>query len=159
MHIAFAHEESLIGSGGTLAFCRRILPPDMTLVVYGDTVTNADLSSALRRHVEDGAGVTLMTANGSGKGGYASCGHGGVVSDFREVDESPGNGWLRFSGVAIVDHDVSVYGKDFAADVIPDIIRHGVLARAWEIDNETEYAIDIGTLDGYRMAQEACGVH
>jgi NDP-sugar pyrophosphorylase family protein len=151
MNIVFLHEHSPAGTANTIRRARSIMRPEQTLVVYGDTITNASLVRIKNAHW--GHGLTLLTMPGNGSGGLVETKRGRVL-EFTEGHSQPHGIYNKFAGVALINEDVQVDGDDFGRDSIPAIIGNGVPVAAIDLA-QGEYAFDIGTINGYQETQAA----
>jgi mannose-1-phosphate guanylyltransferase len=155
--IEFAHEPSLLGTGGTLLANRGFLQAGPTLVAHVDNLCQCDFGAFAAFHRERPAGteLTVMTFHAPDPRacGIVETDHGGIVTAFHEkVADPPGD--LASAAVFIVEpsivDELNGLGRevvDLSRDILPRMV--GRMA-AWHND---EYHRDIGTPQAWLAAQ------
>jgi len=156
LRVRFFEEPSLLGTAGTLAANRDwVRHEDAFWIIYGDIVTNTDLSRMLRFHKETGAGCTIAVVPVADP---EQCGIAVVDEDQRVVDfeEKPRNprGCCGFAGIAVagaclVEALPNTAPADLAFDVFPRL--RGRM-RAYRVPG---YLGDVGTLENYHRVEQA----
>lgn len=155
--ITLAHEERLLGTGGTVLRNREFFGASPVLVAHADNLTQFDVKAFLRRHANRPAGVivTMMTFETDSP---SSCGiveedSRGVVTAFHEkIPNPPGtraNAAVYIFEPPVVDFIASL-GKevvDLSTEVIPDFV-----GRICTFHNGG-YHRDIGTLESLSRAE------
>lgn len=148
-------EPVLLGSAGTVLANREWVAGESCFwIIYADVLTNADLGRMMQFHRSHGGVATL--------GGYEvpdpeRCGimqldAEGRVERFVEKPRQP-VGRLAFSGLmaanaALLDEIPGRVPSDLGFDVLPRLARKMF---AWTI---SDYLLDMGTLENYRLAQK-----
>jgi mannose-1-phosphate guanylyltransferase len=154
LEIILAHEPTLLGGAGTLRAHRNVaMAVDEFLVIYGDNLTNANLSKLLAVHRQLGKVATLglfRTANPN-QCGIVSLDSQRTVVEFEEKPMMARSN-LAFAGLlaagpALVDKIPDFVPCDLGKNVLPSLV--GQLG-GWEIEG---YLRDVGTPDAYRQAQ------
>lgn len=154
VRITLAYEPTLLGSAGTLRAQKQFVHHDREFfVVYGDTLTNADLTALLMRHqkARQVATLGLFRTASPQSCGIAVLNERGIITDFEEKPLQPRSD-LAFGGVMVASSELlgEIPGKipcDLGRDVFP---RLGGRMAGWQL---TGYLRDIGTLESYRKAQ------
>jgi len=152
------HEESLLGTGGTILANKKLLNECSFLVAHADNLTKFDLTKFIRAHhnrpkkIE----ITMMTfrTDDPSSCGIVNVDKDNIVTGFYEkVSNPPGN--LANAAVYIIEPSVINFieslGKnvvDFSTDVLPSYV--GLIQTFF---NDT-YHRDIGTLDSLQKAEE-----
>ena len=156
--VMLTHEDTLLGTGGTVLRNRSFFGVQPFLVAHADNLTRFDVRAFLRRHANRPGGVeiTMMTFEADSP---SSCGiveedARGVVTAFHEkVTNPPGNianAAVYIFEPAVVDFMESL-GKevvDLSTEVIPNF-----LGRICTYRNAI-YHRDIGTPESVRKAEE-----
>ncbi|MHB1131373.1 MAG: nucleotidyltransferase family protein [Chloroflexota bacterium] len=160
MSITYSREESMLGTAGAV---RRLahLFADTFVVLYGDVLTDCDLSAMIRFHRRKQALATLalfQTANPS-QAGIVGLGRDSAISRFVEKPSAGSElGRLANGGVyvlerALLDTLPEQGCRDFGFDVFPRLLAEGRPLYGYPLPPRT-CLIDIGTPEGYRRADE-----
>lgn len=158
MSIHYSCEEDLLGTAGGVKKVAHLF--DGTFVVlYGDVLTDCDLSALIRFHRKHGgvATLALSTAANPWEVGVVQLDGGSRVLDFVEKPPkgSPvgnlANGGVYVLERAILDYIAESGASDFGFDVFPRLLREGVPIYGYPLPAET-YLIDIGTPEKYSRA-------
>jgi NDP-sugar pyrophosphorylase family protein len=160
MHITYSHEEKLLGTAGSVKKVTKFLTPTF-LVLYGDVLTNLDLSKMIVFHKEKGAAATLVL-----HGLESIVGKGVVTIDKSQrilsFDEKPSGmetpSALVNGGVYILNRDVLEQidedtPSDFGANVFPKVLKAGLPMYAYLLKRD-DFLMDIGTPEMYRKADQ-----
>lgn len=156
-HIDLLHEDSLLGTGGTVLKGADFFKAEPFMVAHADNLTRFDVTAFVQRHERRPAGVeiTMMTfATDTPE----SCGivfenKDGVVIDFFEkVAEPPGNhanGAVYIFEPSVIQFLSALNKKviDLSTEVIPNY-----MGKICTFHNEN-YHRDIGTPESLRMAE------
>jgi len=154
LHIA--EEKELLGSAGTLAENKEFVAGEKDFyILYGDVLTNVQLSGLIQCHREHQQIVTLgihQVPNPT-QCGIVSTDQNGIVQSFIEKPARPNGNWA-FSGVMVANQQIFDYVP--APDQRPADIGFHLLPRL--IGNMAAHKIsgfllDIGTLNSYNAAQ------
>jgi mannose-1-phosphate guanylyltransferase len=148
-------EETLLGSAGTVLANRTWAGSDSDFwILYGDVLTNANLTAMLEFHRRKGQAATIgvyEVANPK-QCGIVAVDSKSVVWEFTEKPANPRSN-LAFSGIllatpAILDLIPRRVPTDIGFDVLPNLA--GRMA-AYPI---SEYLVDIGSPLSYERAQQ-----
>ncbi|MEX1254305.1 MAG: NDP-sugar synthase [Dehalococcoidia bacterium] len=159
LRVTFSMEERLLGSAGGVKRLERFFCDGPFYVIYGDVLTDIDLTALAAFHVERGAAVSIALYEPES---LAGCGVAGLDGErIVEFVEKPRLGdapstWAN-AGVYVVDPNVLRHVPpnepfDFGRDLFPLLLAQG--APLYGLRSEA-IVIDIGTPDGYRKAQVA----
>ncbi len=158
--IRYSDEDALLGTAGGVKNVEDFFDGAF-VVVYGDVLTNFDLSSMMKLHWDKQALATLAvteTFNPS-EVGVVQMEKGGRILSFLEKPRKgtePGN--VASGGIYVLERDVLDFIPsqgfcDFAYDVFPKLIRANLPVYGYVLRHE-DYLIDIGTIDKYLKANE-----
>jgi NDP-sugar pyrophosphorylase family protein len=160
--IHYSHEEHLLGSAGAARQLSSFF--DQTFfVLYGDVLTNVDLTAMAARHraTEALATLALYEVEDSSRCGMVATRADGRVTQFVEKP-APGlaSGMLANAGIYVLEPAALRYipdgpTYDFGQDLFPDLLARGLPVYACPAAG---YVLDIGSLDRYAQA-EADVVH
>jgi NDP-sugar pyrophosphorylase family protein len=157
LHIRYSYEHILLGSAGALEPLRDFL--DRTFfVLYGDVLTNLDLTAMLachRRHGGVGT-VALYHVPDPQRCGLVELDPAGRLRSFVEKPARP-SGNLANAGIYILEPEVlDVLPPrrpcDFGQDFFPHLLRSGMALYGYLLAPE-EYLIDIGTPENLARAR------
>jgi mannose-1-phosphate guanylyltransferase len=155
--ITIAHEERLLGTGGTLLANADFIGNAPVLVAHADNLTSFDLLAFLAAHATRprSTALTMMTFNTSAPSscGIVTTNEAGIVTDFYEkVADPPGQ--RANAAVYVLEQEVIKFIQnlhrdfvDISTDVLPSFV--GRMA-TWHNHN---YHRDIGSLRSWRAAQ------
>ncbi len=154
LNIRVVHEESLLGSAGTLAANRAWVASDSAFwILYSDVLTNINLQRMSNFHSRRGSIATLGLYRVPDPSccGVAVTNGRGIIADFEEKPQSPRSDWV-FSGLMVATPPVldlipPQVPSDLAFDLLP---RLAGKMMAYPI---IDYLLDIGTLPNYESAQ------
>jgi mannose-1-phosphate guanylyltransferase len=149
-----AHEDTLLGSAGTIAANREwAQDADHVLIIYPDNLSNIDLSKLLARHVESRHEMTVLLFNAENPSacGIATLDQDDRITAFVEKPAQPQSN-LANGGVYAVSADcwravADMRARDIGFDVLPRLVgrMHGYL--------HTGYHRDIGSLEALQRAR------
>lgn len=158
LRIHLVHEETLLGSAGTVRENAGFVEDeDAFLVIYADNLSNVDLGRLCRFHASHGAPVTMglfRTAYPS-QCGIATLDPDGRVLEFVEKPENPKSD-LANAGIYVCNRDtiadIPCEGPavDYGRDVLPLYT-----GRMYGLPLEC-YHLDIGNGESYAEAQATC---
>jgi mannose-1-phosphate guanylyltransferase len=154
--VTMVHEESLLGTGGTILQNRRFFQDEPFLVAHADNLTVFDMHQFARSHAErkSNTEITMMVfeTDTPQSCGIVELDKEHVVQAFHEkVANPPSN--LANAAVYIFEPDVVVWMESLTKRVIDlstEIIPH-YLGRIYAYHN-TQYHRDIGTLESWQEA-------
>lgn len=154
--IEYSWESRLLGSAGAAKQLEWFLTEPF-VVLYGDVLTNLDLSALARKHAERSSLATLALY---APDDLTRCGVVELAADDRIVDfvEKPAHalpGHLANAGVGVFEPDVLNFvphGRsfDFGHDVIPMLVARGLPVFGHVGDG---YILDIGSPERYAQAR------
>lgn len=154
VRVRLAEEDSLLGSAGTLRANRDWVASEPCFwVLYADVLTDTNLSRMLDFHIARNATATLglYQVPDPSRCGIVCFDHRMVIREFVEKPARPKSRWA-FSGIMIgtpelLDQIPSRYPADLGFDVLPQLVGKML---AYPI---SDYLLDIGTIENYRLAQ------
>lgn len=158
LHIRYSYEEVLLGSAGALEPLRDFLDRPF-FVLYGDVLTNMDLTAMWKYHRRRGGMGTmaLYRVPDPERCGLVELDPDGRVRRFEEKPARP-SGNLANAGIYVLEPEVLDYLPekrpcDFGQDFFPLLLRSGVALYGYPLAPE-EYLIDIGTPENLARARE-----
>ncbi len=165
VRIVYSLENPILGTAGALGRLRGFLNQAPLVVVYGDVLTDLDLSALLEFHGQAVAQdpCTLVTLSlyhvpNPTEVGLVELDERGRVTRFVEKPR-PDQVFtdLANAGVLVVEPGVADYVPpgtfyDFGLHLFPQLLTAGVSMYGWVIPAGT-YLLDIGTPDKYAQAQ------
>jgi NDP-sugar pyrophosphorylase family protein len=173
MRISYSAEETLLGTAGGVKRMEHFFP-DTFVVLYGDILTNFDLSAMVNFHQEKSAVATLLIFEAANpwEVGVVEMDREGRILGFVEKPQSsvpspqppvpgPQAPVLASGGVYVLEKQVLEHipaqgFSDFAYDVFPKLIELDLRIYGYVLRPE-DYLLDIGTWDKYREANENIG--
>ena len=158
--IILSHEERLLGTAGAVKNVAHLFDETFA-VIYGDVLTNMNLSAMLDHHRRIGAVATIaICAVHDTKGkGLVEVDEAGAVRSFVEKPKARTLGQaLVNAGIYIIEPEllkkIEPRCVDFGEHVFPRLLQQGEAVDSWRLGSD-EYLIDIGTHETYRMANDA----
>ena len=148
----------MLGSAGTLLANKEwVEDGDPFFILYGDNLTNVDLTGMLAFHREHSLPFTLGVFKSANprRCGIAEVGEDGTVTGFVEKPKNPKSD-LAAAGIYVADRRIfdffpkdahSLKPLDLGFHVIPNLVGN---MKAYSIE---ELLIDIGTVESYERAQ------
>jgi histidinol-phosphate phosphatase family protein len=159
MEITYSEEEELLGTAGGV---KRMADGfrETFVVVYGDVLTNLDLTAMVSFHARAGAIATIAVQeleDATGKG-VVRLDEGGRVCSFVEKPTlGASTRALTSVGVYVLEPEILEHIQpgcsDFGIDVFPALLERGVPVHGWAL-RPWEHLIDIGTPEAYQQANE-----
>lgn len=156
--ITYSLEERLLGPAGGVKRLEPFIADEPCFILYGDVLTDLDLSALRAFHVGRRAALTmaLYRPEAIGDCGAARLGNDGRVVEFVEKP-SPGrepSSWAN-AGVYLIEPEVLRFIPpdqpfDFGAELFPLLIERGPPLYGYRSD---ALVLDIGTPQRYRRAQ------
>jgi mannose-1-phosphate guanylyltransferase/mannose-1-phosphate guanylyltransferase/phosphomannomutase len=164
MKICYSPEETLLGTAGGVKRIEHFFN-DTFVVVYGDILTDLDLSDMVKFHREKKAVATLaiFEAPNPWEVGVVELNKERRILRLTEKPQSPvpssQSPALANGGVYVLEKDVLNYipaqgSSDFAYDIFPKLIGLGLPIYGYMLNPQDYCLIDIGTRDKYRKANE-----
>jgi len=148
------HEETLLGSAGTLRACRDFVEnEDVFLICYADNLTNIDLSKMITAHQAENPILTLglFRTPSPTQCGIVELNDSRIVIGFEEKPMAPKSD-LANAGLSVATPDIFQFipdknPSDFGNDVLPKLVGR---MKGYYI---SDYFIDIGTIENYEKAE------
>jgi len=171
MKICYSTEETLLGTAGAVKRMERFFE-DTFVVLYGDVLTNLDLSAMVNFHHQKNGVATLavfQAANPLQVGVVQMDREGRILSFVEKPQPPPANPQspvpnpqspvLASGGVyvlekQVLDHIPAQGFSDFAYDIFPKLISLRRPLYGYLPSSKDYFIIDIGTWDKYRKANE-----
>lgn len=154
VNVSVAEERELLGSAGTLAANKQFVAGEEDFfILYGDVLTNMDLSQLLRFHRARNAAATLALYEvpDPRRCGIVDLDRDGTVKAFTEKPEHP-RGNLAFAGIMVARQQIfGVIPKEGPADIGFHLLPKLVGRMAGVKVNGS--VLDIGTMENYHAAQ------
>ncbi|MBI2579883.1 MAG: nucleotidyltransferase family protein [Candidatus Aenigmarchaeota archaeon] len=154
VNIVYTVEKELVGTAGGIAQLGNFLDGTFVLV-YGDNMTNADITSMAKFHRQKKAAATIGVYREQDKPeskGIVETDSDGRIVSFEEKPEKPKSN-LASGAVYMLEPSVFRYITegfcDFGKDVFPAMLKAGERLYAFEI----EKLIDIGTFETLEKAR------
>jgi len=155
MNIVYSHEAEILGTAGAAKKLAHFL--DSTFfVIYGDVLTDLDLSALLAYHRAKDAAITIVLyeVEDPTRCGIVEVDRSGRVGSFVEKPSAPKSN-LANAGIYVVEPSVLSHipggFADFGFDVFPALIAANAAFYAFPIHSDT-YLLDIGSLERYAQA-------
>jgi mannose-1-phosphate guanylyltransferase len=151
--ISFSEEKTILGTGGGLKKCERLLDEGDFLLINSDIVTNIDFSSFINRHRESGLPGTLALYETPDAATTGNVGvKNGKVMDFRNMRNTGLDSSLIYTGTAILSPEIFRHLKEEFSSIVDTgftgLIDHGGLGAF----RHTGSWMDIGTPRNYLCA-------
>lgn len=167
MKICYSPEETLLGTAGGVKRMEHFFD-DAFVVVYGDVLTNLDLSAMVNFHQEKNALATLaiFEAANPQEVGVVEMDREGRILSFVEKPQAPAanpqcpvlaSGGVYVLQKQVLDHIPAQGFSDFAYDIFPRLISLGLPLYGYILSAKDHFIIDIGTWEKYRKANENVG--
>lgn len=149
-------EAEPLGTAGGIRKCYNLLDNHF-FIVYGDVLTNMDLSRLEKLHLEKGASLTMVSyrVNNPNECGIITEDKGRVL----EMTEKPAvpRSTLANGGIIACRKEVFLCsGNDISADIIPQLLVTGKPVYHTPIQ-EGEFLMDMGTQTNYVRCCEIYG--
>ncbi len=161
MHIVLSFEPELLGSAGTILYCRDFVDSeDDFMIVYADNLTNVNLKRLAKFHRSCREKNGILTMGLFHSPNPASCGIAELDSDqkivaFTEKPENPRSS-LANAGIYMASQEIFGYFPDAPTEPgsVLDFGHHVLPLLAGRMYGYpiAEYLRDIGTLESYRQA-------
>jgi len=151
------YEEKLLGSGGTVWKNRNwVKNEEMFLIVYGDNLTNANLTDMIYFHQKYRPVLTMAVfhTDRPRECGIATVNSTHTIVEFVEKPKNPKSN-LANAGIFVASPEIFHYFPDnhetvidLGFNVLPNLVDK---MKAYLL---TDYLLDIGNLERYQKAQE-----
>lgn len=158
--IRYSEEEYLLGTAGGVKRMESFFN-ETFIVLYGDTISDVNLSSITELHRRKQAIMTivLFETERTWETGVVEIDEGGKLTDFIEKPpKGKEHGSFSNGGIYILEPEIFSYIADdgfydFGYDVFPRLIEEKVLVYGYLL-NPDDYLIDIGTIEKYHQVNE-----
>ncbi len=158
MRIVYSLEESLLGTAGGVKKMASFFDSPFA-VIYGDVLTDLDLTAMYRFHQDREAMATVAIRempNTWEVGVVEVDGEGRILGFTEKPPRGSEKSHLSSGGVYILEKQVLDYVPeegfcDFAYDVFPRLIELGLPMYGYHLQNG-DYLLDIGTAEKYKQA-------
>ena len=112
MDISFSEEPVILGTGGGLKKCEKLLGADEFLLVNSDIITDIDFGALIRHHQESGRGGTLTLYETPKAAAIGSVGiEEGLVKDFRNQRYTGLVSSFIYTGTAVLSPEIFRFMK------------------------------------------------
>lgn len=160
MSIRYSPENELLGTASGVKRMEKFFDSTF-LVVYGDVLTDFNLSAMINFHRQKKAlgTLALLQTSHPWASGIVEMDKKGRLVGFKEKPpRGSGSGNLLNGGVYVLDKEIlnhiPVQGFcDFGHDVLPQLMKLGLPVYGYVLKPE-DYLIDIGTWDKYHQANK-----
>ena len=160
VNISYSLEEVLLGTAGGVKRMKHFFN-DTFVVVYGDVLTNFDLTAMIEFHKARNplATIAISKVLNSRNIGIVGINEEGRVLSFVEKpapsseSSNLGNGGVYVLEKRILDYIPSEEFSDFAYDIFPKLIEGNIPMYGYALKPD-DYIIDIGTFDTYQKAND-----
>jgi NDP-sugar pyrophosphorylase family protein len=156
VRLEYSWEPRLLGTAGAAKRLEWFLDEPF-VVLYGDVLTNVDLTRMAQRHVARGAIASLLLyePDDQTRCGMAAQDGDGRITEFVEKPAKPVPGWLANAGICLFEPDVLRLvppGRpyDLAAELLPQLLRRRLPVYG---DRADGYVLDIGSHERYAQAR------
>lgn len=163
LNVTYSHETELLGSSGALVPLRGYLGDETEFVVlYGDVLTDLDLSAVIERHRETGADFTMVLTHVDDptRAGIAQMDDDGWIRRFKEKPASDEvfSNWAN-AGIYVCGprtwHYLPERGhQDFGTHVVPALITDGAAVLGYPTEATV---VDIGSPERLAEAVRLAG--
>ena len=160
VRIAHSPEETLLGTAGGVKRMEHFFDGTF-VVVYGDVLTDFDLSDMVEFHRDKKALVTvaILEVANPWDAGVVEIEENGKIADF--IEKPPrgsqlgnlGNGGVYVLEREVLDYIPSEGFSDFAYDIFPKIIKLGLPLYGYRLHHD-DYLLDIGSLEKYSQVND-----
>jgi len=162
-NLEYIHEPELLGTAGSIKNAGALLG-DSFVVIFGDILTNFDLSVMLEAHKQHGALVSIAIAHGldNRDHGVVQLDDSDRILDFKEKPSNMVDGFYCAGTFvmekAVLEH-IPAGVSDLGFDVLPKLVKSpDILVYGFKLD-ALDYVIDIGTPDEYQRIQKLYARH
>lgn len=159
IEVTYSEEPQLLGSAGAVGKLAGFIGDRRFALLYGDVLTDLDLGALARFHTQAGAALTmaLTTAEDPRRCGVVETASDGRVLSFVEKPEDAEPDATVNAGIYVCEPSVMGFipggPSDFGQTVIPAMVEAGERIFGFRT---AAYFQDIGTPEGYRLAEATC---
>ncbi|MFC2018286.1 NDP-sugar synthase [Chloroflexota bacterium] len=157
VHITYSREDSVLGTAGALTRLRGFFD-DTFVVIYGDVISDLDLSSLVEFHQAKSAlaSMALYEVEDPGRCGIVEIDNESRILRFVEKP-APGttSSKLANAGIYVLEPEVIDYIPpetfyDFGYDLFPSLLSKGISLYGYVT---TDTIIDAGIMENYRKVE------
>lgn len=157
VRIAYSYEEALLGSAGAAKRLERFFD-EAFLVLYGDVLTDIDVTQLAELHRRTAAMATLAVyeVDEPSRCGMVELDGAGRVQRFvekplpGEIESSLANAGIYCLEPEVLNLVPSGLRADFGHDIFPHLLAMGETVVAYH--DPTDYYLDIGSIERYEQA-------
>jgi NDP-sugar pyrophosphorylase family protein len=161
LKITYSQEPALLGTAGGVKKLESLFAGSGFTVIYGDILTDFDLTAMTDFHVRAGAVATIALSpvpNPNQKGIVELDNQGRILSFTEKPTAGTEKSNLASGGIYILEPEVLDYipstsPADFGFDIFPNLLKQGKPLFGYVL-KPSDYLLDIGSLDNYRQANE-----
>lgn len=154
VNINYSYEKELLGTAGAIKKLNVFFENDSFIVMYGDNITNIDLSKVIEFHKQKGGIATIVLHKGDDPkvAGSIILDENNRVIKFIEKGDIENDKDLLFnSGIYVLEPKILDYipeGKvwDFGHNVFPQVLEEGEKVYGYATE---EFWYEVGTKDKY----------
>ncbi len=151
--ISFSEENNILGTGGGLKKCERLLDDGDFLLINSDIITDIDFTEFVKCHMKSGLPGTLALYETPDAATIGSVGvENALVRDFRNMRKTGLVSSLIYTGTALLSPDIFRYLKEKFSSIVDTgftgLIDHGGLGAF----THSGSWMDIGTPETYLSA-------
>jgi len=153
VRITFSEEPVILGTGGGLKKCEKLLGDEDFVLVNSDIITDIDFRSLVRHHQQSGRPGTLTLYATPDAPAIGSVGvEGGLVKDFRNRRNTGLFSSFIYTGTAVFSQDIFRFMTEEYSSIVDTgftgLIDHGGLGYY----EHNGLWMDIGTMQSYWQA-------
>lgn len=153
VHITFSEEPVILGTGGGLKKCEKLLGDEDFVLVNSDIITDIDFRALVRHHQQSGRPGTLTLYATPDAPVIGSVGvEGGLVKDFRNRRNTGLFSSFIYTGTAVFSQDIFRFMTEEYSSIVDTgftgLIDHGGLGYY----EHKGLWMDIGTMQSYWQA-------
>jgi len=160
LEIRYSPEEVLFGTAGGVKRMEAFFD-EVFYVIYGDTITNVNLTSVAEFHRQRHALMTVVlyaTADTRETGVVEIDGDGKLTSFIEKPTKDEGYNNVANGGIYILEPEIFKYipegnPSDFGYDILPRLIEEDVPVYGYLLSPDV-YLEDMGTIEKYRQVNE-----
>ncbi len=154
LHLRYAKEETLHGTGGALRFAVSAVQSAWCLILNGDSFCEVDFAEFLAWHVgrAEPVGLVLTEVGDAGRYGHVAADAGGHIHGFREKDPVAGGGWINAGIYSVPTRLIETLPAGRVLSLEREAFPRWLTLGMAGFRSTGEF-IDIGTPEGYRAAE------
>ncbi len=159
LRIEFSIEEEILGTGGGLKRCEKLLSGESFVMINSDIITDVKLIDIINEHRQKRARGTVMLHRNEDGTGHTTSVIGDKAADFNNILKKDIKMEYDFSGISVLPALIFKYLKNEFSDIvstgfIPLIKDHGL---NYYIHRGIRF--DIGTFESLKRAEEYLSIY